>query len=356
MRERIQELLQVSRQVFQDCTLPNGAVVAAPSHKPYYPKEAKNYYFVWPRDALYACLAAKVLGMKIQEPFFAWCTNAESWKETGLFYEKYFVDGRKAREHFQPDQTGSVLIALYEHCRGDAREANHFAALIEKSANGLCNVWNGTHFTIVTQDLWEERLCFPDVQENFTYSLAICSRGLWCASQLMPNPRWLQAAQEMQQVLERSNTGYFYRSHGKLKDQRIDASSLGLVWPACIIKAADARMVKTVQRMEQYLVQENGLHRYEHDRYDGWMHGEIPRNKGAGYWPLLNFWMAMYYAEKGDKDKALLYYRKVLSDIDDLKTNYIPEQIFQSKIQVSASPLLWSHAMFVLASKKLGFL
>ncbi len=36
--------------------------------------------------------------------------------------------------------------------------------------------------------------------------------------------------------------------------------------------------------------------------------------------------------------------------------NYIPEQIFENDIQVSVSPLLWSHSMFVIASEELNFL
>ncbi len=55
---------------------------------------------------------------------------------------------------------------------------------------------------------------------------------------------------------------------------------------------------------------------------------------------------------KGDKEKAEKYYDWVLEKMDN--SNHIPEQIFENDIQVSVSPLLWSHSMFALASKQLG--
>ena len=115
-------------------------------------------------------------------------------------------------------------------------------------------------------------------------------------------------------------------------------------------------MVRTIRLIENNLVSKGGVHRYEHDEYDGWMYGKtnsmMNRKKGAGYWPLLNFWMSICLSKSGRRAKALQYYNKV---IDDLEDSFIPEQIFKNKIQVSVSPLCWSHTMFVLASKELGF-
>jgi GH15 family glucan-1,4-alpha-glucosidase len=78
------------------------------------------------------------------------------------------------------------------------------------------------------------------------------------------------------------------------------------------------------------------------------------RKKGAGAWPLLNFWLSIYFQRKGDYNKANYYYNWVLDRIKD--NNYIPEQIFENDIQVSVSPLLWSHVMFILASRELNLI
>ncbi len=352
--DKIAELLRNSKEVIQDCCKPNGAIVAVDSSKKYFPKEAKYYKFVWPRDAMYTCIAARILGLNIQENFFQWCTKAEGWNRTGLFYEKYFVDGRKARPNFQPDQTGSVLMAVFDYYTHSKKNWNKFERLVTKSANGLCKVWNKDHFKLVTQDLWEERLCFPDLKEHFTYSLAVCAKGLECANKLIPNKLWEKTSKEMKTVLLNNFKANFYRSFGKINDERVDASLLGIVWPAEIVSPKDRRMRKTVEMIEQRIVRDFGVFRYENDEYDGWMYKkDVHRKKGAGYWPLLNFWMAVYYLEYGNRQKALKYYNKVLKDLDGKK--YIPEQIFDNKVQVGVSPLCWSHSMFVIASDRLGY-
>jgi len=355
MSKKIIELLKTSKEVIKDCLLSNGAIIAANSTKKYFPKEAKYYKFVWPRDAMYTCIAANMLGLKIQEKFFKWCMQAEGWKRTGLFYEKYYINGKKALHHFQPDQTGSVLIAIYDYYKNNKKECKKFEELITKSANGLCKVWNKDHFKLVTQDLWEERLCFPDLEDNFTYSLAICAKGLECANKLVPNKIWEKTSNEMKKVLLKNFKNNFYRSFGKINDERIDAALLGLVWPSELIPAKDKRMKKTIEIIEAIIVKNFGVYRYENDEYDGWMYKKkIHYKKGAGYWPLLNFWMVIYYRECGNNNKALKYYNKVLNDMKGKK--YIPEQFFNNKIQVSVSPLCWSHSMFVIASKKLGYI
>jgi GH15 family glucan-1,4-alpha-glucosidase len=354
MNGKIQRLIETSKQVILDCALENGAIVAANCFKDYFPKEAKYYTYVWPRDASFTCVAADILGIKdMQERFFDWCLNrAEGFLDTGLFYENYFVNGLKASGRFQPDQTGAVLWAIWHHFKNDVKGLAKYKKLVEKAADGICSKWNKDHFTVVTNDLWEERLTFPDLKESFTYSLAACIGGLERANTLFPNKKWIKTAKEMRAQLEKHFDGYFFRSFGKISDKRIDASMLGLVYPFEIFEPDDKRIVATIKEIEKRLVINGGVHRYENDEYDGWICENMHRNKGAGAWSLLNFWMSIYYAKLGDKEKALQYYSWVLERVD----KFIPEQIFDNNIQVSVSPLCWSHAMFIIASKELGYL
>jgi glucoamylase len=358
MVEKIQRILETSKTIIHDCALENGGIVAANSTRKYYPVAAKNYFYVWPRDASYVCMAADILGLDhIQERFFDWCLNhAEGFKTKGLFYEKYYPNGLKALPRFQPDQTGAVLMAIWHHYvkhPSNARESK-YDELIAKSANGICSVWDKNHFTENTCDLWEERICFPDLQENFTYSLASCIKGLQCANAFIPNNHWIQVAQEMKSRLDEHYIDYFVRSHGALTDQRIDASAMGLVYPFEIYEPDHPGIIATIHEIEDKLSVNGGIHRYEHDEYDGWMFDGEHRKKGAGAWPLLNFWLSVYFQRKGDHDKAKFYYQWVIDRITE--DHCIPEQIFENDIQVSVSPLLWSHAMFVIASKELSYL
>lgn len=351
--KQIQKLLRASKKVIKDCALTNGALVAANSRASYFPKEAKNYYYVWPRDGAYTCMAAKILGIKIQEPFFEWCMHAQGWPSTGLFYEKYYVNGKKALGNFQPDQTGSILCALHDYYQDKGLD-RRFEKLLIRSANALCQVWKKNHFNKITQDLWEEKYSFPDLKESFSYSLAICSKGLACAYELLGDKKWLRVSNEMKKQIHGAKNKRFTRSVGEFCDQRVDASLLGLVWPSACVDPKDPKMLQTIKDMEKTIAQSFGVHRYENDDYDGWMYKKnIHRKKGAGYWPLLNFWMSIYYCEKKDRKKALSYYKKPLEDVS---SSYLPEQVFDNPRQKSVSPLAWSHAMFVIASQKLGFL
>ena len=376
MKKEIEKLLNSSKKVILDCSLKNGAIVAANSSKDYFPKEAKYYKYVWPRDASYTCIAANILGIRnIQEKFFKWCERAEGWNESGLFYKNYYIDGRKKENSFQPDQTGSILIALYDFYKNDKDSAKKFKNLIIKSADALCAAWKKDHFILVGEDIWEERHVFPDFKENFTYSLAVCSAGLEFANDLVQNKKWEKVAKEMKNALLTHFKNNYYRSFGKINDERVDASLLSLVWPTNMVSANSKTMKQTIKLMEIRIIKDHSVFRYEQDDYDGWMYkieeksnklaganfyerrvadGKMHRNKGAGYWPLLNFWMCIYYVESGNKAKALKYYNKVLNDLKN--KIFIPEQIFDNSVQVSVSPLCWSHSMFVIASKKLGYL
>src|SRR5680860_128836 len=92
------ELIKASQNIILNCCLENGAIVAANSTKKSYPKEAKSYFYVWPRDAAFSCIALDILDVTdVQEKFFDWLIErAEGWQETGLFYEKYYTNGLQA--------------------------------------------------------------------------------------------------------------------------------------------------------------------------------------------------------------------------------------------------------------------
>jgi GH15 family glucan-1,4-alpha-glucosidase len=353
---KIENMIQASKQIIQESQLENGAIVAANATKDYYPPAAKNYFYVWPRDASYICIAADLAGIgEIQEKFFDWCIKrAEGFRDTGLFYEKYYVNGLKALGRFQPDQTGTFLFAIWHHYHHINKDVDlRFRDLIVRSADGLCDKWEKDHFSIVSNDLWEERLAFPDLKENFSYSLAACIRGLKCANLMFPNERWLLISDQMNKQLERHFVqDHFVRSYGTLIDRSIDASILGLVYPFEIYGVNDPRVISTVKEIERRLVINGGVHRYECDEYDGWMYDQMHRKKGAGAWPLLNLWLSVYYSMSGNRADAERCYKWVLDRTLDL----LPEQIFENSIQVSICPLVWSHAFFITASAFLGYI
>ena len=356
-KERIQQLIDSTKQVFVDCSLPNGAIIAANADLPYYPKRASDYRFVWPRDASFVCVAADMLGLKITEPFFDWLKERpEGFKKEKLLFQNYVPNGKKNWGAFQPDQAGTVLWAIYEHYKKDPKEALKYKTLIERLANGLCNDWRKKYFFHHTIDLWEEnkRRTSSVYQNNHTYSLAACAKGLELANKIIKNERWSRNSKQMK---ERINFAYsqraarFLRNRGiDVADWNIDASLLGLVWPFKIIKADDPRMLATIKKMEEEIVISGGLHRYENDYYDG----EGTGQEGGGAWPLLNFWMSIYWKIAGNSIQAEKYFSWVIEKLEeDSYGNFIPEQIFEDESRRGVYPLAWSHAMFILAVNKL---
>jgi hypothetical protein len=45
-----EKTLEKSKEVFRNCSLPNGAIIASDVNNPLYPKNVKWYGYVWLRD------------------------------------------------------------------------------------------------------------------------------------------------------------------------------------------------------------------------------------------------------------------------------------------------------------------
>ncbi|MBI3115598.1 MAG: hypothetical protein HYZ09_03880 [Candidatus Kerfeldbacteria bacterium] len=353
--QHIQRVTAASREVLTDVALENGAIIAANTDKPYYPREADDERYVWPRIGAFVCAAADVLGLAIQEPFFRWLDEKpEDFRKERLLYVHYATNGRLGPDghRFAPDQMGTVLWALSRHFRGDADRAKPFTDLIHRLADGLAAAWNAHAFVPNTVDVWDDptRQTSSRVANTFTYSLAACARGLELADHLFPTPSWRSTAQAMRQHIDASfdrASGVFLRTAGRVADRTMDASLLGLLWPFEMVEPTDERFRMTVQRLEERLVFNGGIHRFEFDYTDH----EGTAAEGGGAWPVLNFWLSIVLHRLGERERALAYYHSVLERVD----TYLPEQLFED-FRVGVYPFAWSHALFILASHEFGLL
>ncbi len=353
--ETIAALLTTSREVIQDAVLDNGAIVAANTDKPYYPREAADYRYVWPRDACFIALAAERLGIPAADKFFHWLeTKPEDFQKDKLLFSNYSTNGRigSMGRMFQPDQMGTVLWTIHLFCTGDAAKAEPYKKLIELTCEGLVGSWNKAFFLPNTVDLWEDgfRQTSSRVENNFTYSIAACSEGLRLAHELFPHKPWKQASDQMRKkVLEAydKSRGFFLRNHGKIDDPNVDASLLGLVWPFSLVEATDDRMQSTIETIERVLADNGGIHRFQFDYFDS----EGTAWEGGGAWPILNCWMAIVLDKAGNHEHAQEFFNWVVNH----SNKFIPEQVFQD-FRIGISPLVWSHAMFVLAASELNLI
>ena len=365
----INKLLKKSEEVFHDCLLPNGCLVAAPTQMPYYPSMASNYFRSWPgRDLGYCVTGALHLGIDAYPQVLSWIweraenfQKAENKELEGLLIKSYHPNGRMAEGAFQPDQNATLIWAISKYSEG--RELSDLETkVMNKATEGLVKAWKRSFFKRPNQDLWEEVFVHSRFKNNHTYTLAACSAALELSHKRIPNEKGIKVSKEMRAQIEKDaydeEKGYFTSRFGGgviESDKRIDASMLGLVWPFEIIDPSDERMRSTVRVIEEELVGELGVHRYPLDMYEGeFEEVHMYYKMGAGAWPILNFWMSIVQSKMGNKEKADKYFRMVLDNLDD--DLLIPEQLFPKKDpRIGVKPLLWSHMMFVHAAKELGY-
>jgi len=354
----IDRLVEASIQVYDDCLLPNGCLVAAPSQMPYYPRQAKSYLYCWPgRDLGFSVVGMEALGQNVREPLLRWMLDkAEGFRETGLIYEEYHPNGPRKGPEWQPDQAGTLLWAL---CRSARPDDDAEREVVSLAADGLTRRWTGSGFDRRYRDLWERRFASPRHGSNLTYTVAACAKGLQLAGETYARDDWRDAGQQMARLVRGSvdpELGRYLRRFGMpAVDANPDASLIGLAWPFNVVDD-DAALDATMSAVERDLLRENGLHRYVHDGYDGEVEDVgAELRQGAGAWPLLTFWLAIVLNRRGRPDDAERVFRIGLASAD--ANGHFPEQRFlAADDRVGVSPLLWSHMMFALAVAELDLL
>ena len=355
---RVDELAESSRKALKDCSLENGAIVAANSDKEYYPNNVSDYRFIWPRDAGYTLYAADILGLEqMEHDFHDWLfERAEGFKDSGVIFHRYMTNGPRDTDfghQFQPDQAATLLWSILE--TNDSLDAEQ-QEIVHLLGDGLWSQWEEEHFHNNTHDLWEERECHADLGGNFTYSLAACSEALYVAAKRMNEDKWHRTAEKMRERLEQHQAYtedgriYYPRSWGDMPDKTVDAANLGLIWPFNVVDN-DEKLMNTVDLIEERCMTDRGVMRYKGDMYDGMVHHTKHLKKGAGAWPLLTFWYVIALDQLGRTDEAREIFHNQVQQIDG---KWIPEQIFDNDRQQAIKPLAWSHTMFVIAADQLG--
>lgn len=352
MSQKIERLLKNSKTVLLDCVLENGAIVAANTDSKFYPPQANDYRYVWPRDAAFILYALLLLGVDKRDDFSLWLLErAESLDSKGLFFRRYATNGASAwyGDAFQPDQAGTLLWSL---CSGKSSDTTIQA--VTKIADGLVRTWDNNAFSVTTNDLWEHMSIAPH-HTTFLYTMAACSTGLRMAGNYPGVARsnadeWREVAQQMAETLNGQITHELTRT-GEHVSNNIDASLLGVVWPFSVVENKRA-LKKTMDRIQSTLGSPLGIKRFKGDVYDGLLKQSIDLNQGAGAWPLLTFWYAIARHEIGDTLPAQETFN---AEMDRIQVEVIPEQLFDDERR-GVMPLGWSHAMFVISVYKLKLL
>lgn len=339
-----------------------------------------RYAYCWGRDAAFITGALDAAGLTEEvDKFYEWAVMTQD--EDGSWQQRYHMDGNLAPSWgMQVDETGTLIWGMLKHYE------------ITKDKKFLKSVWDsvkrGVDFLIgftdsdtglpkPSYDLWEERV------GEHTYSSAAVyggiEAGVKMARILNASPeiieKWDKAASNTKKAIEKNlwkdKANRFIRSvrtklnpwgseHSQyttvikvndkgyyrdvtLEDWTIDISLLGVSIPFDVFDAGDQRVKKTVQAIEGALTSHpvGGIKRYENDNYIG-----------GNPWVLTTLWVALYYIETKEYDKAKDYFDWAVKS--RTKLGLLPEQVNRDNGEPCwVIPLTWSHAMFVLVLTKL---
>jgi GH15 family glucan-1,4-alpha-glucosidase len=340
------------------------------------------YQYCWLRDGSFIAHAMDVASeFTSSKAFFRWSgstiqkygVKVEETRhrlEAGLpigkddvLHTRYTLDGNEVTTdntwgNFQIDGYGTWLWALSKHVNrsGDFSLLNELSGPIQITLQYLELVWKLPNY-----DCWEE---YPEYLHP--YSLATVFAGFDAISSL------IQAGQmEVNSIAVDDlavqvkdfilNYGVYdgrlikhigpARSNATPKpisQSGMDASLIGVAVPYNVF-APDCPLIEaTIQAIETDLHRPGGgVHRYKADVY-----------YGGGEWLLLTAWLGWYYANIGKIEKAKTLCAWIESKVDE--NGYMPEQVIDHNLAPEhyepwlkkwgpiATPLTWSHAMYII--------
>jgi GH15 family glucan-1,4-alpha-glucosidase len=331
----------------------SGAYIASPNFP--------TYHYCWFRDGSYIAYAMDLVGQSASaKRFHAWAARAVNQRssvvqralrlvadgkpigETEILHTRYTLDGQDGTHeewpNFQLDGFGTWLWALNQHriLSGSALPADWLQAA-SLTAGYLEALWRQPCF-----DCWEE---FPSKVHLLT--LAAIYGGLQACKELDGKDRSKTLAEIKGFIFEKGLVnGHFAKFIGA---DTVDASLLGLSTPYRVVTPDDPLMRRTAEKIRTDLCQ-GGVKRYLADTY-----------YGGGQWVLLAAWLGWYLCEVGETEKARELRSWIETQVDE--HGWLAEQVPVGLNDASmydpwvqrwgpiASPLLWSHAEYLILCK-----
>jgi GH15 family glucan-1,4-alpha-glucosidase len=347
------EILARSLAVIRANQSESGAYLAAPN--------LREYRNCWFRDGAFIADATSRAGETASaEAFFGWCSRVveeraelvesliarhragEPIAPEEHLHTRYTADGDEVPggwPNFQLDGHGAWVWALGEHLDRHGGDDEPFRAGALLSLRYAAEFWREPCF-----DWWEERLGLHAA------TLAAVRAGL------RRGARWLPAGEPVADAIASAVRREGVRDgvlRGTLGDERLDGSVLACATPFRLFEPGDPVMEATVGALEQEGLAHEGVHRHVDDVF-----------YGGGEWLLLAALLGWYFAETGRSEAARGQLDWIVAQA--MPDGDLPEQVaghllapeeyesWQQRWGPPASPLLWSHAMFVTLALDLG--
>ena len=325
---------------------PTGGIVAAPTTSlPEYIGGARNwdYRFCWLRDATFTLLALMDAGYFDEAKAWRdWLVRAAAGSPEqaqimyGIAGERHLLEwevpwlpgfagsgpvrvGNAAHAQFQLDVFGEVLDALQQGRLGGIAETEEAWHVQRQLANHVEKVWN-----TADQGLWEVR----SGPQHFTHSKVMAwvaidrvIKGVEQFHLAGPVDRWRELRQRIHDDICANGWSEqqraFVQAYGS---PHLDASAL-LIPLVGFLPATDSRVAATIERIEQRLMVDGLVLRYDtHRTVDG-----LPPGEGA--FLACTFWLADAYVLQGRRAEARAIFERLLAlrnDVGLLSEEYDP--------------------------------
>lgn len=248
---------------------------------------------------------------------------------------------------FQLDGYGTWLWAVVAHARRHSLPLTPWQRAIELSTDYLVSSWSRPCF-----DWWEERNT-----EVHGSTLGCIVGGLTAVAEsgILDDVRQRAVERAVEAITELVRAAGLADGHLTkwLGSTEVDASLLAVVYPLGAFPASGTIGAATIAAVDKQLNVGGGVHRYLADTF-----------YGGGQWPLLSCMLGLAFAAAGDRERALAQLRWAATTAT--ADNELPEQVDEDLLDPSkrqewidrwgsvATPLLWSHAMYLRLAVELG--
>ncbi|MBW6442678.1 glycoside hydrolase family 15 protein [Patescibacteria group bacterium] len=371
----IVDLFKKSLLIIKTHTSPNGAIIASLDTESMGLKK-DNYSYMWPRDGAMISRALDKTGYtEITDAFFNFCKDVIS--KDGFLYHKYLPDksigsswhpwlkGDKIQLPIQEDETALILRSLWKGYKQNKRRKmlkELYAPLIRKAANFLVDFRDkSTNLPKESYNLWEDKLGVH------TFTSCTVYAGLMSAhyfakemNKVRDAGKYLKAAKEVKEAILKylydRDKGIFVNriyqdEKGKWNiDHTADISTVYGLFKYRVLDVHDERLTRTMETVLSKLScphHSKGFLRFENDNYF-----RINNSYSGNPWFIASHWVAEYYIIKAKKLDDL---KPALEIFDWTVKHALPSGILSEQLDpftgnsLSYTPLMWSHASFVVA-------
>lgn len=260
------------------------------------------------------------------KPHYAWqYIHARFHPET---FEEYWEEWGNS----QNDAVGEVLNILItlEELGAGVIETDEERDMVQKIIDYLVALeyWNDED-----NGIWEENM------EVHASSIGSVVAALKKAKEMdwlnVPEGAIEQGEQALRELLPRESVTKF-----------CDLALLTLIYPFAVTNEEETKEI--LKNVEYHLVKEKGVIRYKLDRY---YNNNVDGYSEEAEWCFGLSWLAIIYAERGEKERAMHYLEKAKKAVT--ADGKVPELYYSNTNRPNENtPLGWSESMYVVALKK----